>query len=326
MFSDDVHLYEINAQGLISIPLDSLDLIDSNVESQKQYWLDIRSSEKEIVKTICHKFDIHPSLAEDIIALRNQSAKAEILDNYVFWVARFSESFESKHYQFKKICTFLLNNFVITFRDPALEKSSSLLKRFNKSLSIHHANHADFLALLFLDITLDAVFRDIDIMTEQLEFLEEMAMQDPNNFNLKQIYTLKRKIIFLRKLINPILGVSSMLRSVEKSFLNMRAKILLQKIHDLCYRANEVLDLYQQMINNIYEMYLSTTNFYTNRSITLLTQFSTVFIPISFITGVYGMNFRFMPEIYYRYSYPIVLGVMATLGIGLWYYFRKYHR
>ena len=160
-------------------------------------------------------------------------------------------------------------------------------------------------------------------MTEELEQMEELVMENPNKFKLKDIYDLKRKILFLGKLIRPIVDIAHLLKVEKIEFMHAKTKTFIRKIHDNCLRAEETLDLYQQMINNIYDMYLSTTNFYTNRSITLLTQFSTVFIPISFITSIYGMNFKYFPELYFKYSYPIVMGLCGLIAGGIWYYFRK---
>jgi len=321
-----VHLYEITPVGLMPIAFQDLVDLHQNIDVEKQYWLDVSNNDQEITRSICQRFNIHPNVAEDIVNLPNQRPQAETLDDYLFWIVRFSEFYEKKQYHFKKICSILMQNILISFRDPSIHKIEKFVKKFNQNISVHQACNADYLALLFLDMTLESVFMDMDNISDKLELLEEMAMKNPKNFNRREVYILKRKIIFLKKLISPIIGVTNMLKVVEKTVLHARAQILLQKLFDLCYRANESLDLYQQMINNIYDMYLSTTNYYTNRSITLLTQFSTVFIPISFIAGVYGMNFKYMPELYEPYAYPIVLGVMAVLGGGIWYYFKKFHQ
>lgn len=321
-----VHLYEITSSGLVNIAIQDVDDLPLKIEQDKQYWLDVSNHDKSISAAICQYFNIHPNLTEDILNLPNQRPQAETLDNYLYWIVRYSEFYQNKQYHFKKICSILMENIIITFRDPSIHKINDFVKKFNKSISVHHASNADYVALLFLDLTLESIFCDMDKISDKIELLEEMAMKNPKHFNRNEVYLLKRKIIFLKKLINPIIGVTNMLKAVEKQQLHHRAQILLQKLFDLCYRANEGLDLYQQMINNIYDMYLSTTNFYTNRSITILTQFSTVFIPISFIAGVYGMNFKYMPELYEPYAYPIVLGVMAVLGAGIWYYFKKFHQ
>jgi len=318
-----IELYLIEGANLTSVPYKNIDTIKEVYHTKKQFWIDVIGEDKTQITQICNFFGIHPSIVKDIIHLRDQRPKAECLENYLYWISRQYEYYEDNQYRLKKACTIVGENYVITFRENKEKNHAQIKSNIINSLSKITDPSADYLALLMLSTAVDETFAVIDEMTEDLEQMEELVMENPNKFNLKDIYNLKRKILFLTKLIRPIVDITHLLKVEKIHFMHSKSKTLIRKIHDNCLRADEILDLYQQMINNIYDMYLSTTNFYTNRSITLLTQFSTVFIPISFITSIYGMNFKYLPELNFHYAYPIVMSVCGLIAAGIWYYFRK---
>jgi magnesium transporter len=323
MFRPQIAFYEIHSTGLLPIKNHDINTLKTFIQSGKQIWIDVIGINPWFIHDLVQNLNLHTSIEREIIYLRDQRPKVEILDDYVYWISREHQYFENNQFRLKKVCTILGVNFVITICESKFTAEKALKSYIHDHITKISEPHADYFALLLLNQIVDETFVKIDAMTEELEELEELVMESPKQFQLKDIYSLKRKILFLTKLTNPIIEIAHALKIEKINFIHPRTKMLIRKIYDNCLRARENLELYQQMINNIYDMYLSTTNFYTNRSITLLTQFSTVFIPISFIASVYGMNFKHMPELNYPYAYPIVMGACTMIAVGIWFYFKR---
>ena len=323
--SQEVRVYLIEQSGLKAQTVLCLADIEKLLEKKNPLWIDVVAPlSPELVVSIGNLFKLHESVIDDINHIQDQRPKVELLDHYAFWIFRLYCLSQENQFLLKKMATVLKGNYVLTFRQDREDIEQYSFKLIDKCLSTVSAPKADYFALLLMYLLLEEAYQRIEVMTENLETVEEVLIESPKKIKLPDIYLIKRRILILRKLIDPIIEISTLLFSEKPNFINTKSYRLLRKIKNNALRASEILDLYQQMISYIFDMYLSSTNTLTNKAVTLLTQFSTIFIPISFITGVYGMNFHYMPELELKYAYPLVLGIMAAIAGGMIYFFKKH--
>jgi magnesium transporter len=319
-----VIVYHIQNSGLHEHKIENYQQLKAQLEQGVSLWIDVVApdSPQDIIK-ICELLEVHPAVVEDILHLKDQRPKVETIDSYVFWINRVFEMYADNQYRLKKMATVLKKDFVITFRDDRDDIEKAMFQQIDKNLSKVTSPKADYFALLLLSLVLDDTYETIDGMTDRLEAIEEILIEQPKKVELNEVYFIKRRILFLRKLVFPIIDISSLLMNEQIEFIHPKTKMFIRKIHDNALRALEILELYQQMISYVFDMYLSSTNALTNKSITLLTQFSTVFIPLTFIVGVYGMNFKYMPELDYKYGYPLVWIAMGMVAAATIHYLKK---
>lgn len=322
---EQIVVYQILSSGLIIEPVTCIKELEALINEKKELWIDVVAEDSpQLIKEVCNLFKIHNLVIDDIKHLSRQRPKTQVMDHYLFWITRLYSVAADSQFLLKKMATILQDNVVLTFRNDRDDIEQSSLKLIDDYLSTVTDPKADYLALLLIHLIMEQAYQSIDNITENLEKIEEIVIDAPKKVQLSDVYLLKRRILILRKLVEPMIDISGLLISEKQQIKDVLAKNFLRKINNNALRALDILDFYQQMISYIFDMYLSSTNALTNKSITLLTQFSTVFIPISFITGVYGMNFKYMPEIGMRYAYPAVWGVMIIIAAAMIYFFRKH--
>jgi magnesium transporter len=324
--SEQLVVYQILSSGLKPVPVICLKELESLINQGQQLWIDVVAQDSpDLISGVCGLLKIHNMVIDDIKHLAQQRPKTQILDHYLFWIIRLYSVAADSQFLLKKMASILKDNVLITFRNDRDDVEQSSLKLIDDYLSTVEEPKADYLAVLLIHLIMEEAYQSLDNITEHLEKIEETVIDSPKKIKLSEVYLIKRRILILRKLIEPIIDLSGLITSEKQLIKNSLAQTFLRKIRNNSLRALDILDFYQQMISYIFDMYLSSTNALTNKSISLLTQFSTVFIPISFITGVYGMNFKYMPELAMKYAYPVVWGVMIAIA-GCMFYFFKNHQ
>lgn len=299
--------------------------LQNDNESDENIWIDVVGlKDQEKIQEICHHFEIHNSIIQDILHSKKRRPKIEILDNYVFWIFGLYDT-QAKKTDFisRKVCMIVGKNYILTFRDIFDAKGKANIEHIHNELSKISDPKSDYLAYVMMTQIVEEYHLSIEHLTSRLEALEDIVIESPKRVELKEIYFIKRKILFMQKLLSPIAEITKLLVSGDIRFIHGQNYVYFKKLNDKTLRSIEMLDFYQTMIGNIFDIYLSSTNNQTNQSVTLLTKFATFFIPCTFITGIYGMNFDNMPELHTRYGYFIVLGIMFSIALGMSYYFNR---
>lgn len=294
-------------------------------QSDENIWVDVIGLKNhDKIEEICHHFGIHKSIIRDILHSKERRPKIEILDNYVFWIFGLYDTKAKKNNLIsRKVCMIVGTNYILSFRDMLETNDKKSLLHIHEELSKISDPKSDYLAYLMMTQIVEEYHFAIEQLTTRLEILEDIVIESPRRVDLKEIYFIKRKILFMQKLLSPIAEITKLLVSGDINFIHDQNYVYFKKLNDKTLRSIEMLDFYQIMIGNIFDIYLSSTNNETNRSVTILTKFATFFIPFTFITGIYGMNFDNMPELHTRYGYFIVLGVMFSIALGMSYYFNR---
>ncbi|MFH1092979.1 MAG: magnesium/cobalt transporter CorA [Candidatus Omnitrophota bacterium] len=279
--------------------------------------------EPEIIEKIGNNFEMHPLTREDIIST-GQRPKYEDFDKYIFVVLKMIMFDEVKKEVISEQVSLIFgSNFVISFQETEGDVFNSVRERIRNFKGRIRKMGADYLAYCLLDAVVDNYYSVLEKLGEKIEGLEEELIANPMPKTLQAIYNLKRDIIFLRKSIWPLREVVGSLERGESKLIKKGTSIFLRDLYDHTIQAIDTIETFRDMVSGILDIYLSSVSNRMNEVMKVLTVFAAIFIPLTFIVGVYGMNFEFMPELKWKYGYFMLLGFMAVVSFGMLVYFRR---
>jgi len=278
----------------------------------------------ELLEKLGQCYGLHPLTLEDILNT-DQRPKIEDFGDYVFIVLKMLY-YRDKTDEIvtEQMSLILGSNFVISFQegiegdlfDPIRERIRSEKGRIRKM-------GADYLAYSLLDSIVDYYFVILEKLGERIESLEEKLVANPNPETLQIIHNLKREMIFLRKSVWPLREVISGLERGESSLIKESTRIYLRDVYDHTIQVIDTIETFRDMLSGMLDIYLSSVSNRLNAVMKVLTIIATIFMPLTFLAGIYGMNFKFMPELEWRWGYPLIWMVMLGIGVFMLFYFKK---
>ncbi|MFW9823679.1 MAG: magnesium/cobalt transporter CorA [Candidatus Thorarchaeota archaeon] len=287
-------------------------------------WIDIYGlSNVNTIEEIGHQFDLHPLVLEDILN-PNQRPKLEDYGNYIFLVLKkLSWNQQQADFDYEQISIILGNNFVISFQERDTKLFNPIYERIQVPKGRVRIMDADYLFYVLIDIVIDNYFIILEKVGENIENLEDILIKNPEPETLQLIYHLKRTSIELRKSIWPIREVVNKLQREQSNLIKDEMQIYLRDIYDHIFRISDLLDNYRDIIFGMLDMYLSSVSNRMNDIMKVLTIISTIFIPLSFLAGFYGMNFLHMPELSQPIAYPILITIMVAIALIMLFFFKR---
>ncbi len=287
-------------------------------------WINIDGMHQvDIIEKIGNHFNLHPLILEDILNT-GQRPKMEDFDDYVFVVLKMLYIDEKEgEIRAEQVSLILGTNVVISFQEREGDVFNPIRERIRNAKGRIRKMGADYLAYALLDAIVDGYFIILENFGEMIESMEEELVSKPVPRTLQIIHDLKREMIFLRKSVWPLREVVSGLERGESSLINESTKIYLRDVYDHTIQVIDSVETFRDMVSGMLDIYLSSVSNRMNEVMKVLTIFASIFIPLTFMAGIYGMNFEYMPELKWRLSYPILLLVMAVAGISMLGYFRK---
>ncbi len=287
-------------------------------------WLNIDGTHQpEILEEIGTLMGIHPLVLEDIHNT-NQRPKLEDYAQYLFLemnILTWNE--ELSQVDSEQTSLLLGNNYLITIQENDKDVFDSVRKRIREGKSRLTNGGPDYLAYSLIDAVVDYYFIVLENIGEQIEFLEDELVSDPDPNTLHAIHDLKRELIFLRKSVWPLREVISALERGESPLFQKPTLIYLRDVYDHVIQIIDTVETFREMASGMLDIYLSSVSNRMNEVMKVLTMISTVFIPLSFVVGLYGMNFQYMPELGWKLGYFMVWGVIIMVVIGMVIYFRR---
>ena len=274
-----------------------------------------------MIEKIGKLYNIHPLTLEDIVHVE-QRPKFEEYDTYV--VAIMKMIGYDKKVTSEQLSIILLENTVLSFQEPHGGDAFDIIRtRLRTAKGRIRKCGADYLAYALMDAVTDYYFHAIEKIGDTVEDIEEEIIANSNKESLLQLYKLKRDMIFLRKQVWPMRDmISNMVRS-ETKLINPSTDIYLRDLQDHVTRIIDTVETYRDLLSGIMDIYLSTNSNKMNEVMKVLTIMSSIFIPVTFVAGVYGMNFKYMPELNSPYGYAATWGVMIVMMGGLLIYFKR---
>ena len=285
-------------------------------------WINVEGVHNtNLIEKIGKLYNIHPLTLEDIVHI-DQRPKFEEFDNYILAIMRMI-NYDAEVVS-EQLSIVLLENTVISFQEPHGGDAFDIIRnRLRQCKGRVRRLGADYLFYALIDAVVDCYFTAIEKIGDRVEEIEEEIMNEPKKESLKQLYRLKREVIFLRKQVWPLRDLIANLIRSETVLITPSTDLFLRDIQDHSTRIIDTVETYRDLLSGIMDIYLSTNANKMNEVMKVLTIMSSIFIPVTFIAGVYGMNFEYMPELKSPIGYACVWAVMLTVIIGLVIYFKK---
>lgn len=287
------------------------------------HWIAVRGvHDRSLLHYLGERFAIDPLSLEDI-ANTNHRNKIQLENKIVFLIARiFSMSNGEMHSE--QLSLYMRDNVIFSFHEDNFAVFAPILKRLNQKDSKMRTRGSDYLLYALFDFIVDEHIVLVDYFGEQLEKLNDFIFEDLNNNMLNQIYYLRRDVNFFQRSTFPLREMARTLLESDNISFSRNIKKYLFDLYDHIQQIRDNLSFYTESLNNIVDTIYSRQNQRNNEIIRLLTLVSTMFIPLTFLAGVYGMNFRHMPELEWHWIYPYGFwSVIVAIPVGLLFYFRK---
>lgn len=292
-------------------------------DTQRVSWINIEGlHDLDLLSKIGGHYGLHPLVLEDI-GHTHQRPKLEDFDDYQFIVMRMLDYESAKHEVTSEQLSIILGpGYVLTFQERKGDVFNPVRERLKKTARLRFSN-ADYLAYALLDAVVDRYFVILEAFGEDIEGLETDLVDDPSPKLLEHIHDLKRELIILRKSVWPLREVVSALERSDSDLIKDNTKVYLRDLYDHTIQVIDGVESYRDMVSGMQDLYLSSISNKMNEVMKVLTIIATIFIPLSFMAGLYGMNFEFMPELKWKWSYPIFWLAVGTVGASMLVYFRK---
>jgi magnesium transporter len=303
------------------VPIGSL---ASYTNSSTVTWINIVGlHDTEAIKKIGEQFDLHPLLLEDVVNTEQRPKQEDYEENLFVVLKMFLYNAEKKIIESEQVSIVIGSNYVLSFLETPGDVFDPVRERIRKSKVKFRRSGSDYLAYALLDAIVDNYFVILEKIGEKIEDLELALADDPKKDYLLILHNMKREMIFLRKSVLPLREVLSGMKRTESRLIKKHTKVYLKDVYDHSVQLTDTLETFREMLSGMLDLYMSSISNRMNEIMKVLTLFAAIFIPLTFITGVYGMNFQNMPELQLKYGYFIALGAMTATGIGLLTYFKK---
>ena len=287
-------------------------------------WINIDGvHEIKVIEEIGKHFNLHPLILEDMVDT-DQRPKIKDLGNYIFIILKMLYYAEKDNeMKVEQVSLVLGKNYVISFQEREGDVFDSIRERIRNNLGQIRKAGADYLIYALIDAIIDNYFTVIEKLGEETENLEDKVISQPNPANVQAIHKLKRDLIFLRKSVWPLREVINILERGESLLILKATNLYLRDIYGQTIQVMDTVETLRDVLSGILDIYLSSMSNRMNEIMKVLTIIATIFIPLTFIVGIYGMNFQYMPEIKWIWGYPVVLSVMLIIVIAMLVFFRR---
>ena len=320
-----VTLFDYDEQQVQEKEIDSVDECLLFKERPTTTWINVSGLHQvETLEQLNGCFGLHPLVLEDILNT-DQRPKMEDFGDYVYIVLRMLSLDKEKKNAIvsDQISIILGATFVLTFQEREEDFFEPIRARIRNGKGRLRKMGADYLVHALLDAVVDHYFVVMESLGEWIEDLEEELVTRPTPATLQVLHHLKREMIFLRKSVWPLREVIAALERGESPLVKKTTLVYLRDVYDHTIQVIDTVETYRDMLSGMLDIYLSSISNRMNEIMKVLTIIATIFIPLTFVVGLYGMNFKYMPELDWPWGYPLVLILMLGVTVFMLYYFRR---
>ncbi len=280
--------------------------------------------ETEIIEKLGQCFGFHPLVMEDILNT-DQRPKMEIYGEYLYIVLKMLYGGDPEHrVEGEQVSLILGSNFVISFQeDKEGDVFNPVRERVRNAKGLIRKMGSDYLAYSLIDTVVDHYFLILERLGNQVELLEDELMTHPTDQAIQRIHAIRNEIAFVRRVVWPLREVVSSLGRKESSLIKETTEIYLRDVYDHTVQVMDTIETYREVISGLLDIYLSSVSNRLNSVMKVLTIIATIFMPLTFIAGIYGMNFKYMPELEWRWGYPVIWMIIVFIGVFMVVYFKK---
>jgi len=308
----------------IAVTIDATkDDITQPYPKQKIRWAHLTGvHDVDLVQKLCKQYAIHPLVIEDIVNTEHRP-KLEIEKDYIFLVLKTFKFEGTDGISTEQISFIMGSSFLLSFQESADPIFDPIVDRLEKAHGNIRSSGADYLAYSLLDLIVDDYYVFTESLSDDIEILEDEVIENPTTATLHGIYRFKRIVSVARRNLWPLREIVGRLYRDPSSLIQPSTNIYMRDLYDHVIQVNDYLEGYRDALSSMLDTYLSSISNKMNEVMKVLTVISTVFIPLTLIAGIYGMNFINMPELTWPYGYSTILIVMTVMGVLMLGYFRK---
>ncbi|TYB30639.1 MAG: magnesium/cobalt transporter CorA [Candidatus Mcinerneyibacterium aminivorans] len=288
------------------------------------YWVYVNSTyDSKVIKGISDTFGFHDLVIEDIIS-NNQRSKIEDWNDYIFMVMKFVEFIESEaSFSNKEINMILKENILFTFHNNNLKFFEPISTRIENQTGNIRKYGVSYLFYALKDFLVDHSFLVLEKIDDILEDIEDIIVENPETKYLEKLYDTKKDLIMIRKSIWPLRDILNKIVRGDFELFDENAILYYRDLYDHVIQIIDIVESFRDVVSGQIDLYMSSISNKMNKVMQFLTVIGTIFIPLTFIAGVYGMNFKYMPELEWKFSYPVVWGVMIIITLIMLLIFKK---
>jgi len=287
-------------------------------------WIHVQGlHELELIKGIGSNFNIHGLILEDITHTQQRPKMEGLKDSVYLLLRAFDYDSDAGELLSEQVSILTGERYVISFQESGENLFNPIKRRLSRAMGRIRKSKSDYLTYSLVDLIVDRYFLVLEGFGDKIEALEDKVIKDPTNETLQEIHRLRRNTIMLRRHVWPLREIVSRLNREESSFIRKQTQVYLRDLYDHVIQVNDLVETYRDSLTGILDIYLSSVSNRLNEVMKVLTVISTIFIPLTLLASIYGMNFWFMPELANPYSYPVLLVVMFLIGSVLLFYFKQ---
>lgn len=318
-----VHMLTYSADNLSEESLTIGDLSALDLPPDAMCWINIVGiHDAEAIKLIGERFTLHPLVLEDIMNTR-QRPKLETYEDFIFVVVKLMDLLpERREVIEEQVSLVIRDQLVITFLEDECEIFDQVRNRLRTGKGKIRTRNSDYLAYALLDAIVDEYFFILEAIGEDIDHLEDTLLHSQHGTPLERMQALKRQMVGIRRHIWPIREVVAGLSRHDSELIKPETAVFLRDVHDHTMQIAETIEAQRDILGGIQDLHLSVVNNKMNEVMKVLAGISTIFLPMTLVAGIYGMNFKLMPELEQPWGYPMALGVMGLIGVGMWVFFR----
>ncbi|MBC29908.1 MAG: magnesium and cobalt transport protein CorA [Muricauda sp.] len=301
----------------------NLDQIVAHREPPLVSWIDVVGlSDETFIEKVGKRFGLNPLVMEDTVNTQ-QRPKIDEYEHYIFGVFKMLYLDEDNQLVTEHVALVLMKNCVLVFQELEDDVFNGVRERIRTKSGRIRSRGADYLFFALIDAIVDHYFVVLEHLNEQIELLEDEVYENPTKQVANKIQELKKQVLKVRRWVSPVKELVSRLIETEHPLITKDTKLFLRDVQDHSTEINETIQIYREMTMSLMEMYMSNMSNRMNEVMKVLTIMASIFIPLTFIAGIYGMNFKYMPELEWHYGYYMVWAVMVALFVGMLIFFKK---
>lgn len=299
--------------------------LEAALDPEAVNWIDVRGlGDEPTIRQIGELFHIHPLALEDIVNVP-QRPKAESYDEHLLLVLRMTHLGEAETPIVEQVSLVLGSNYVLTVQEIKEDGDvfDVIRKRVKSTKGRHRDRGADYLFYTLTDAIIDGYYPVLERLGDHLEDLEDEIIRNPTPSLLQVLNRTRTQLLSMRRAAWPQREALNSLVRDESPLVTPDSQLHLRDVYDHCVQTSEVIEMYREMASGLMSTYLSSISNRTNEIMKVLTIMGSIFIPLTFVAGIYGMNFQHMPELKIPWAYPLLWAVMASMSLGMLWFFRR---
>lgn len=320
-----ITLFQYNESACVEKPAGSLEeCAEARGQHKGVTWVNIDGvHDVALIEKAGELFGIHPLVLEDILNTE-QRPKMEDHDNFLFFSMKMlSLTGKNVDIAVEQVSMLLGKSLVITFQEASGDVFEPLRERIRQGKGSIRKQQADYLAYALIDTVVDNYFVILEKIGEEIESLEEYVLRQSDAGSVFRIHALKRQMLFLRRAAWPMRELVNNFEKSESALVENPTRIFLRDVYDHTVQIIDNTEVSRELVSGLLDIHLSSLSNKTNEVMKVLTIIATIFIPLTFIAGVYGMNFDYMPELRWKWGYAAIMAFMFLAAVGMLWYFRR---